>query len=160
DEFVTSMYADNIRVAQEGLFRHKRVFGTITFGYRAKEVTGTPTRQKRPRCEYAIDPETAPGVERVFRWFVDDRLAVAEVLQALNADPEAPVGPKAVSGRWTRLAVRLLLANPRYRGCWLYGRTQAVWQVKQDYVRQQPHEKPLGQAQFEDLRIVPDELWY
>jgi DNA invertase Pin-like site-specific DNA recombinase len=59
DEFVTSMYADNIRVAQEGLFKDKLVCGTITFGYRAREVAGTPTRQKRPRCEYAIDPETA-----------------------------------------------------------------------------------------------------
>jgi DNA invertase Pin-like site-specific DNA recombinase len=160
DEFVTSMYADNIRVAQEGLFHDKRVFGTITFGFRAKEVAGPPTRQKRPRCEYEVDPDAAPWVVRIFRWFVEDRLSLAEIIRRLNADPSAPLGPKAVSGRWTRLAVKLLLANPRYRGCWSYGRTQTVWQVKQDYSRQLPRERPLGQEQFEDLRVVPDALWY
>jgi hypothetical protein len=56
--------------------------------------------------------------------------------------------------------VTLLLANPRYRGCWLCGRTQTVWQVKQDYARQVPREQPLARQQFEDLRVVPDELWY
>src|SRR5262249_42087245 len=160
DEFVTSMYAENIRVAQEGLFNHKLVFGTITFGYRAREVAGPPTRQKRPRREYEVDQEAAPWVERVFRWFVEDRLPLAEIIRRLNADPEAPLGPRAVSGRWTRLAVKLLLANPRYRGCWMYGRTQAVWQVKQDYARQVPRERPLARPQFEDLRIVPAQLWY
>jgi DNA invertase Pin-like site-specific DNA recombinase len=160
DEFVSSMYADNIRVAQEGLFQHKLVFGTISFGYRGKEVAGPPTRQKRPRCEYEIDPDVAPWVVKVFQWFVDDRLTLAEIIRRLNADPAAPLGPKAVSGRWTRLAVKLLLANPRYRGWWVYGKTQTVWQPKQDYSRQLPREQPLCQQQFEDLRIVSDALWY
>ena len=115
-----------------------------------KFVAGTPTRQNRPRCEYAIDPETAPWVVRVFRWFVEEGLSLAEIIRRLNGDAAAPLGPKAVSGRWTRLAVKLLLANPRYRGFWLYGRTEAVWQAKQDYARQLPREQPLSQRQFEE----------
>src|SRR5208283_64602 len=47
DEFVVGMYADNIRAAHEGLLHKKLVFGTITFGYRAKEIPGQPTRRKR-----------------------------------------------------------------------------------------------------------------
>ncbi len=40
DEFVPSLYSENIRVAHEGLFRQKLVFGTIPFGYRARPVAG------------------------------------------------------------------------------------------------------------------------
>jgi site-specific DNA recombinase len=160
DEFVTSMYAENIRVAQEGLFRLKLVFGTITFGYRGKEVVGPPTRQKRPRREYEIDPETAEWVRKIFQWYVRDSLPIAQIIRRLNEDPSAPLGPKAMSGRWTRLAVKLLLANPRYRGHWQYGKTQAIWQVQQDYTRQIEREQPLALQQFEQLRIIGDEIWY
>jgi hypothetical protein len=160
DEFVTSMYAENIRVAQEGLFRLKLVFGTITFGYRGKEIAGMPTRQKRPRREYEIDPEAAECVRRIFHRFVHDRLSIAEIVRCLNEDLSVPLGPKAVSGRWTRLAVKLLLANPRYRGHWAYGTTQSVWQAKQDYTRQVEREQPLACQQFEELRIIDDKTWY
>jgi hypothetical protein len=160
DEFVSSMYADNIRVAHEGLFAQRLVFGTITFGYKAEEVAGPPTLQKRPRCQYAIDPEAAPWVVKIYRWFAEDRLPLAEILRRLNADPTVPLGPKAVSGRWTRQALKLLLTNPRYRGLWSYGRMETIWQPAQDYARQFPRERPLAEEDFEELRLVSDELWY
>src|SRR5207245_734183 len=37
---------------------------------------------------------------------------------------------------------------------------KAVWQDAQDYVRQFPREKPLREAQFENLRIVDDATWF
>jgi hypothetical protein len=160
DELVTGMNADNIRAAHVGLFRQQQVCGTVPFGYRPKEVSGMPTRRKRPRCAYEIDPETAAWVRTVFTWFVEDRLPIAAIIQRLNADPAIPLPPKAISGQWTRLAVLTLLANPRYRGDWSYGRKKSVWLPKQDYVRQLPREQPLAEAAFEDLRIVGDELWY
>jgi DNA invertase Pin-like site-specific DNA recombinase len=61
DEFVTSMYAENIRVAQEGLFNHKLVSGSIAFGSRPREVAGPPTRQKRPRRAYEMAPRRPRG---------------------------------------------------------------------------------------------------
>ena len=76
-------------------------------------LTCAATRQKRPRCEYAIDPDVASWFERIFNWYVHERLSIAEIIRRLNADPTTPLGPKAISGRWTRLAVKLLLANPR-----------------------------------------------
>jgi DNA invertase Pin-like site-specific DNA recombinase len=160
DELMLGMYADNIRVAHAALLHRKLVFGTITFGYRPREVPGAPTRRKLPRCEYEVDPESAACVRRIFAWFVDDRLPIAEIVRRLNGDDAAPLGPKAVSGRWTRLAVRLLLANPRYRGLWAYGKTQNVWQAKGDYTRQIRREQPLGEQHFEELRIVSDETWF
>ena len=160
DEFVAGMYADNIRAAQEGLFQRKQVCGTVTFGYRPREVVGPPTRRKRPRCEYEIDPEESHWVRRIFSWFVEEGLDVIAIVRKLNTDPTAPLPPKASSGRWTRLAVRILLANARYRGWWEYGRTKNVWQSKKDYSRQVNRERPLQEGQFEELRIVPDALWY
>jgi hypothetical protein len=159
DEFVVGLYGDNIRAAHEGLFGKGLVFGTITFGYRAVEVAGPPTRRKQPRCEYAVDTDTADWVRRIFGWFVDERLNIADIVRRLNADPDVPIGPKAVSGRWTRLAVKHLLANPRYVGRWMYGETVTVWQMKQDYSRQVPREEPLREQVFEEFRVVDDVTW-
>ncbi len=57
DEFVVGMYADNIRSAHEGLYEGGFVFGTISFGYRGREVPGRldqarpcpPRPRSRPR---------------------------------------------------------------------------------------------------------------
>jgi DNA invertase Pin-like site-specific DNA recombinase len=160
DEYVAGMYADNIRAAQEGLFRKKLVAGTITFGYRAKEVLGAPTRRQRPRAEYEIDPETSEWVRRIYDWYVEGGLTMAAIVQRLNGDDQAPLGPRAVSGRWTRTAVRLLLSNSRYRGTWVYGKTKIVWQAKKDYSRQVERDQPLQEQQFEELRIITDETWF
>jgi DNA invertase Pin-like site-specific DNA recombinase len=160
DEFVTTMYADNIRIAHQGLARLKLVFGTITFGYRAQPVAGPPTKRQRPRAEYQVDPDTAAWVRTIFRWFVDLKLSIAEIVRRLNGDSTAPLPPKAVSGRWTRLGVKLLLANPRYRGEWLYGKTETVWQPRQDYARQVSRDEPLEKLHFEELRIVDDATWF
>jgi DNA invertase Pin-like site-specific DNA recombinase len=138
DEAGAGMYADNIRAGQEGLFDKKLVWGTITFGYRGKEVAGPPTRRKTPRREYEIDPEQAAWIQRVFHWYATDGLPIVAIVRQLNDDPLAPLGPRTCSGRWTRLAVRLLLSNERYRGQWAYGKTKAIWQSKKDYVRQVP----------------------
>jgi DNA invertase Pin-like site-specific DNA recombinase len=160
DEFVAGMYADNIRAAHEGLFDKALVWGTITFGYRGKAVAGAPTRRQRARREYEIDPQAAAWVRRIFAWYADDGLPVAAIVRRLNDDPAAPLGPRAVSGRWTRLAVRLVLSNPRYRGLWAYGKSKTVWQAKKDYARQVPRAQPLRVRQCEGLRLVSDELWF
>ena len=44
-----------------------------------------PQRQKRPRCEYEIDPEVAPWVVKIFRWFVEERLSLAEIIRRQKA---------------------------------------------------------------------------
>src|SRR5205823_6479427 len=88
DEFVTTMYADNIRIAHQGLARLKLVSGTITFGYRAQPVAGLPTKRQRPRAEYQVDPEAA-WVRTIFRWFAELKLPVAEIVRRLNGDPAA-----------------------------------------------------------------------
>jgi DNA invertase Pin-like site-specific DNA recombinase len=161
DEHVAGMYADNVRAAQEGLFDRNLVWGTVTFGYQAKPVaSGALTRLKNSRRAYEIDPERADWVRRIFTWYVEEGLPITGIIRRLNDLPSVPLGPKAASGRWTRLGVRLLLTNPRYRGLWQYGRTKNVWQSKGDYTRQMPREQPLRERHREELRIVSDEVWY
>jgi hypothetical protein len=160
DEFVVGMYADNVRAAHEGLFERGMVCGTVCFGYTAQPIPGEFTKRKRPRCRVVTDPDARPWVEQIYSWYVLDRVSIGEIVRRLNADPSIPLGPKAVTGRWTYLAVRRLLANPRYRGCWEYGATQNVWQSKSDYSRQVARPQPLRSTQVEELRIITDEMWH
>ena len=160
DEFVVSIYAANIRAAHEGLFDRRLVFGTISFGYIGAPIPGEFTKQKKPRCRLIVDQEASRWVLQIFGWFVVDRLTINEIVRRLNGDPRVPLSPRCMSGGWSHLAVRLLLANARYRGYWEYGKTQTIWHSKKDYAKQEPREAPLRDAQIEELRIVPDALWH
>ena len=155
DELAVGMYADNIRAAHEGLFDRRMICGTLTFGYAGQPIPGELTNLQRPRCRIFIDPITSKIVIQVFDWYVRDRLTIEEIVWRLNANLDIPLGPKCLSGQWTRLGVRGILANPRYRGCWSYGTTKNVWQSKADYSRQVPRDEALRTSQIEELRIAP-----
>ena len=151
DEYVVGMYADNVRAAHEGLFDRQMICGTLTFGYVGAPIPGELTNRKKPRCRLIVDPITSKIVIDVFDWYVRDRLTIEEILRRLNADSNIPLGPKCLSGQWTRLGVRRILSNPRYRGFWSYGTTKNVWQSKGDYNRQVARDAPLRTAQNEDV---------
>jgi CheY-like chemotaxis protein len=119
DEFVTSMYAENIRVAQEGLFNHNLVSGTSTFGHRAREVAGSPTRKKRPRHAYEVGPETAPRPD--FRP-LDGPVNLA-LLSPGGAIAHAPARLSEYSPRssiWSLMKPVLLIADSDAELCDIY----------------------------------------
>jgi DNA invertase Pin-like site-specific DNA recombinase len=151
--------SDHIRAGHAGLFLKGQVHGTITYGYKGVEIPGTQTRIGRPKRRYAIDQETSKWVKQVFDWYVHDRVSRSSIVKRLN-ERGAPLPPRCTTGRWTDLAVKGLLANARYRGLWRYGAKEAILLSGKDYVRQTPREKALQEAQFEDLRIVGDEIWF
>ena len=160
DQFAAKMYADNVRAAQSGLFDKRQVFGTISYGYKGEPIDGQFTKRQRPRCHLVIDPETAPLVERIFRWYVEQKHSINAIVQLLNADVNLPLSPLCATGTWTRGAVRRMLTNTRYRGFWRYGECEAVWLNEKDYSRKVRRPEPLNEAQIEELRIVTDELWF
>ncbi len=160
DEAGTSMYADNVRAAHEGLFLRRAVHGTLCLGYRGEPVSGEVTKRGRPRCLIVIDLESSSWVQRIFDWYVKELLSIDEIARRLNDDPDAPPPPKSDTGMWSHQTVRRVLNNPRYRGLWEYGRTIVQYVSAKDYVRQVPRDESLKTAQFEELRIVPDEIWY
>lgn len=160
DQFTVSVNVANIRSDHEGLLAQQLVFGTISFGYRGDPIPGAFTRRNKPRCRIAIDEEAADIVRRVFHWYVVEKWSIAEIYQTLTADENVPLPPRSTTGQWTHQAVKNLLINTRYRGLWKYGVTESTYLPEQDYVRQKVRATPLREIQIEDLRIVPDELWY
>lgn len=159
DEFVVTMYVENIRSAHEGLLSKRLVFGTLSFGYTGDAIEGEITNLGRPRCRIIKDAETAAVVLQIFTWYVDDELSINEIVRRLNGNPDIPLPPRAVSGEWTRLAVKRILTNSRYVGLWKYGVTESVYVPDGDYTRQRIRAEPLKEVRLDDLRIVSDELW-
>ncbi len=159
DEMTSTMYAENIRAAHEGLFINRYVVSTLPFGYMGQDVPGQFTKRQRPRQLIIIDNELAPWVRKVFQWFVGDRLPMARILERLNQQ-RVPCGPKSDGSFWSPQALHYLLTNECYRGEWAYGKGKNVWQGKADYSKRVMREKPLRIKQFEELRIVSDELWF
>jgi site-specific DNA recombinase len=159
DELAGSMYAPNIRAALEGMFLKGWVVCSLPYGYHGVEVDGPLTKRLRPRRAVAIDPMEAEWVVRIFGWFVTDRLPMARILERLN-ELQAPLPPKSRSGYWTHGALRYLLENDCYRGWWEYGRGENVWVSEKDYVKRRLRAKPLKEKQFEDRRLVSDEVFY
>src|SRR5260221_427469 len=113
----SSMYAENTRAAHEGLFANRYVISTLAFGYTGQDVAGLCTKRQRPRQLIVIDPETAEWVQTVFKWFVEDRLPMARIVERLN-DLGAPLSPMSNGVNWTDFAVKYLLENACYRGWW------------------------------------------
>ena len=159
DEYQTKSSKAHIRAAHIGLLLKRRVFGTLSFGYKGEVIPGEKTNTGGPARRIAADPETAPWVTKMFSWYVGDRLSMSEIVRRLN-EGNAPLPPRCATGRWTYLAVRIVLTNPRYAGRWQYGRTEAKWLSKKDYVRQVERSQPLRVEHYEDLRIVDDETWF
>ena len=161
DENGTSMYAENIRAAHQGMFVRLEVVGTLALGYCGEPIEGAPpTRRGRPRCRIVIDQEEAKYVLKIFEWYVTDGKSMDEIAQLLNDDPQAPSPPKSMHGMWTHGSVRGVLANARYRGYWEYGKRQSEYQSSKDYVRQVDRDQSLQAGHFEQLRIITDKMWY
>jgi DNA invertase Pin-like site-specific DNA recombinase len=158
DEMTAGQYTENIRAALEGLFLQGFVVTGLPFGYTGVEVDGPPTKAGKPRRKIAIDPETAPWVQQIFRWFVVDRWQQCEILRHLN-DQDAPKSPMS-NGYWSDQALVYLLQNECYRGIFHYGKGMNVWQSNKDYARRELRDEPLRTAVWEDLRLVSDELWF
>ena len=127
------------------------MFGTVAFGFTGEEIPGQMTRQGRPAKRLIIDVEAAEWVKKVYQWFIVEHCPIQEIVRRLNGS-KAPLPPRSPLRRWSRLAVRRLLANPRYRGWWEYGRTETVWVNKPGYSRQVERDNPLAGIQIESLR--------
>lgn len=160
DQFVVSMYADNIRAAQEGLFERRLVFGSISYGYGGQPIEGEFSRTGKQRRRLVIDETTARVVRLIFDLYVNKRLFLNEIARVLNGDSSIPLPQRCSGGQWTDDTVRRVLTNSRYRGFWQYGVRESVYISEADYVGQVTRVEPLKEAQIEELRIIDDDLWF
>jgi hypothetical protein len=116
DEFQIQMIAAHVQSAHEGMLLRCRVLGTVSFGFTGEPIPGETTRLGRPARRLIVDQTAAKWVKKVFHWFVAEHASIREIVRRLNA-AGAPLPPRTHLKRWTRLAVRPLLSNARYRGC-------------------------------------------
>ncbi len=160
DQFIVSVNVANVQAAHEGLLKKRLVFGTLSYGYVGAQIDGEYTKLGRPRCRIEIDPKTAQVVCQIFRWYVFDQMSIQAIICQLNGDTEIPLPPHASSGTWTRLAVKHVLTNTRYRGLWRYGVTEAVYVPDGDYIKKKMRAEPLSEVQIEELRLLEDATWF
>lgn len=159
DQFVVTMYIANIHAAQEGLLEKRMVFGTISYGYVGEPIPAVFTHRGKQRCRIQIDPETAAIVVEIFTWYAKEHVSLDEIIRRLN-ERNCPLPPRSTTGMWSRDAVTGVLKNTRYRALWKYGVKEAVYLPDKDYTRQRMRAEPLKEVMIEELRIVPDDLWF
>lgn len=155
DERATKVYGANISAAHLESYMKGRVVTIIPYGYRGEEITGQINRRNRPVCLLKPDPAESIWVKRIFRWFVTDRVGVAEITWRLNQ----AVDESGSTAPWSFKTVYNTLKNPIYRGWWIFGKKIDQWDPHRKQMKRVKREEPLRQEQREELRIVDDETW-
>ncbi len=98
--------------------------GKCPYGY-AEQRTPHPNPMKASmgatRARLVTDPERGPWVTRMFEWRTGEKLSLLSIARRLNAQ----AAPAPVPGTpWGPTAVRAILANPKYTGRIVIGRTR------------------------------------
>jgi len=100
--------------------------GVPPYGYRADRIphpAPAKAAQGRTKSRLALDPAHVGVVAQIYTWRVDDKLSIRAITGRLNADPAAYPAPDGKPG-WHQPSVAHILANPKYTGYMVYGRTR------------------------------------
>ncbi len=100
--------------------------GPAPYGYAAHRIphpAPAKAAEGKTKTRLMLDPGRAPVVARIFEWRVIDRLGMVTITNRLNADPAVPA-PPGKAGCWLVSTVAAILANPKYTGHMVYGRTR------------------------------------
>ena len=117
--------------AWKGLQEHSLAgwnIGTPPYGYLADRIphpAPAKAAQGRTKTRLILDPGRAPVVGQIYTWRTVNRLSVRAITARLNADPAAYPTPDGKPG-WTVPGVAKILANPKYTGHMVYGRTRTT----------------------------------
>ncbi len=93
-------------------------------------------------------------VEQIFTWRVTERAGYEQIAARLNADPGRYPPPQArnAAGVWTKAAIQAILANPKYTGYMVYGRTDKKG-------RPRPPEAWIWSPGPVHPELVPRQIW-
>jgi hypothetical protein len=124
----------------EGLKEHNYDgwnIGPVPYGYTAERHTH-PNPMKaaagRTKTRLAVDPARGPIITTIYRWRVTGQLGVPTIRARLNADPGAYPPPDPDRG-WTLPGLYKILANPKYTGSQVLGRTHITGPTRRAAVR-------------------------
>jgi hypothetical protein len=98
--------------------------GPPPYGYTGQRVphpVAVKAAQGRTKTRLILDPATAPAVAQIFTWRATRRLGITTITQRLAADPGKY--PPPPGGQWSEIFVYQILANPKYTGHMVFGRT-------------------------------------
>lgn len=160
DEMLITTIGDHVRSELKTLFAQGYVTGALTVGYQPVPVPGAPlTKLGRPRTVPGVNQDAARLINQHFEWHRDG-MPIKEGWRRWNA-VGGPCDPRSKTGRTSYAAYRRMLCNPRYIGCFAFGRKRNRWNSTKDYNIQIPQpDTEVVVSQVESLRIVDDELFY
>ena len=157
--------AKNVLRGQEGNVLAGLSVGDFCFGYTSTPLPGSElgrqNRNGKPRKIYVIDPETAAWVERIFKWYVEQRRSLRWIARELNRCG-APKDHRSTTTTWTHRLVPELLRNRKYIGSWPWGEKKNVRDPLTGSVRQvdrSPEECEKWRRDFPHLRLINDALF-
>lgn len=160
DEELLVAIGDHVREGLVGLFIKGWITGAIPIGYEPKEVPGAPpTRRNLPRMMPAIKPTVAAMILQHFQWIAGG-MEISEGWRRWRADGGA-VDKRSEPGTMSYAAYHRMLSRPAYIGVWEFCRKRNQWMSKRDTIEQKPQPpEEIKTVRCEDLRIVPDELFW
>jgi len=145
----------------EGLKEHNYDgwnIGPVPYGYVAERHTH-PNPMKaatgRTKTRLAVDPARGPVITQIYRWRVTDQLGVPTIRARLNADPAQYPPPDSTRG-WTLAGLYKILANPKYTGYQVLGRTHIASPTRRAVV---PPEQWIWSREATHPALVAKDAW-
>jgi site-specific DNA recombinase len=135
--------------------------GLVPWGYRPDRVLhAVPVKaaQGRTRTRLAPDPQNSPWVTQIFEWRVLENLS----REAICGRLEAAGVPSPGDGGWGPNTVGKILANPKYTGHMVYGRTRNTGKSQrpgQRKTRNAPIEEWTWSSEPSHPALVSREMW-
>jgi hypothetical protein len=109
----------------------------------------------RTKTRLATDPARGPIITQIYQWRVRDQLGAPTIRTRLNADPAAYPPPDPDRG-WTHAGIYKILANPKYTGYQVLGRTHITGPGKKVPV---PLDKWIWSAKPTHPALVDKPTW-
>jgi DNA invertase Pin-like site-specific DNA recombinase len=135
--------------------------GRCPYGYapdRSPHPVPVKASQGRTKTRLAVDPQAGPWVTQMYEWRVYENLSRDAI--ALRLDAAGAPSPDGEG--WHPTAVGKILANPKYTGYMVYGRTRNTGKSQragQRKVRAVPRDQRTWSPEPSHPALVSRELW-
>lgn len=146
--------------AWKGLKEHSLAgwnIGPAPYGYAAERIphpVPAKAAQGRHKTRLVPDPVRGPIITLIYHWRAEQRLSVSTIAARLNAGPGRYPAPGHQPG-WTEQAIAAMLANPKYTGYMVLGRTRKIGGT----TRPMPPDQWLWSPEPTHTALVDKHMW-
>jgi DNA invertase Pin-like site-specific DNA recombinase len=152
-----------VRRGQAGRLIAGLTAGDYPYGYESflvnPEQVHVTARGPKPEKDIRINEEEARWIREIFTWFLSkwSLNAIAEELTRLGVSRGRRFSKR--SRVWTHQQVRNILANQKYIGLWVWGKTTTIRNSKGKTKQIPVPEEQWVRRHRPDLRIVEQDVW-